>query len=88
MSLILWWTLLDARQHGYSVGKMMRIGLILFTFIAFPIYVFQSRGIAGFKLLLLSILFFSAMQICTIAMALISMLLAVQMGYISADVFS
>ncbi len=60
--LVLTWCLNDAVQLDHRIGKVMRIGLIFFGYIAFPIYVFQTRGfIKGIKTLVFASLFFTAM---------------------------
>ncbi len=87
IALILWWCLIDAEQHDHWMGKFMRIGLILLPIVAFPIYIFKTRGIAGFKTLLLAVLFLSAMAVCTGVTAWVAMIIAIMSGFISPNAF-
>jgi hypothetical protein len=41
------WVHFDARVHGFTVGPLMRISIILFAYLAVPFYVFRSRGFQG-----------------------------------------
>ncbi len=75
--LIFTWCLNDAIQLNHRIGKAMRIGLILFGYVAFPIYIFQTRGfIKGIKTLVVASLFFAAM----IASSALGMLLTYSGG--------
>ena len=60
--LIFTWCLNDAIQRDRRIGKVMRIGLILFGYVAFPIYIFQTRGfIKGIETLIIASIFFAVM---------------------------
>jgi len=87
IALILWWCLVDAEQHDHAIGKIMRICLILLTFIAFPIYIFQTRGIGGFKTLVLAALFFAAMTACSVVTAGVTVGLGLLGGFVSPTMF-
>jgi hypothetical protein len=85
--LILMWCVVDADQRNHNIGKMMKIGLILLGVVAFPIYIFQTRGIAGFKSLFLAILFLAAMFFFTFLTAGMTILIGVMSGFLSIDSF-
>ena len=87
IALMLWWCLVDADQHNHRVGKIMRIGLILLPIVAFPIYIFQTRGIAGFKTLLLAVLFLAAMSVCMGVTAGVAAFIGLMSGFISPNAF-
>lgn len=55
--LIFAWCHYDALEHGCFMSRSMRICLVIFVFVAFPVYIFKSRGNNGFKALALSLLF-------------------------------
>jgi hypothetical protein len=55
--LILGWCHYDALDKGYRISKHMRVFLVLFYPLAFPIYLFKSRGLGGFKSLMFAILY-------------------------------
>lgn len=57
------WCFEDARQRDYQIGKLMRIGLVLFFIGVFPIYLFRTRGLFGFVSLLGAALFFCLMML-------------------------
>lgn len=85
IALTFWWCLVDADQHDHTMGKIMRIGLILATIVAFPIYIFRTRGIAGFRTLLLAVLFLVAMSVCVNVTAGLAMVIGVMSGLISPN---
>jgi hypothetical protein len=41
------WCFTDARQRGHRMGRLMKLLLVLCFALAFPIYLFQSRGWRG-----------------------------------------
>jgi len=51
------WCYFDALERQYPLSKTMKICLVAIAAIAFPVYVFRSRGLAGFKTLGWAILF-------------------------------
>lgn len=55
--LIFLWCYLDALERQYPLSKTMKICLVAITAIAFPVYAFRSRGLAGLKTLGWAILF-------------------------------
>lgn len=63
------WCHLDANQREYSLGKLMRLGLIFMFVIVFPFYLFRTRGLKGITTLAQAILFVIAMFACTLATA-------------------
>lgn len=65
------WCHADANQRDHVMGGFMRISLVLLFAIAFPVYVFQTRGLSGFKTLMLTFLFGVAMFACLMATALL-----------------
>lgn len=52
-----YWCDVDAQERGMRLGKIMRLSLVLLFAIAFPIYAFRSRGLAGIVLLIRALLF-------------------------------
>ena len=54
---VLLWCYLDALERQYSLSKTMKICLVVVAAAAFPVYAFQTRGLAGFKTLGWAILF-------------------------------
>lgn len=63
------WCHLDANQREYSLGKLMRLGLIFMFVIVFPFYLFRTRGLKGITTLAQTILFVIAMFACMLATA-------------------
>ena len=61
------WCHVDANQRGYSMGKLMRLGLIFIFVVVFPLYLFRTRGLKGIKTLVQAILFVTAMFACMLA---------------------
>ncbi len=56
------WCLYDAREQNYRMSRLMRYALVILFFVAFPVYIFRTRGfVPGIKLLILSILFGGAL---------------------------
>ena len=41
------WCFTDARQRGHRLGRLMKLLLVLCFALAFPLYLFQSRGWRG-----------------------------------------
>lgn len=65
------WCYADAEQRAHSIGKRMRIAMILFFAAAFPIYAFQTRGIAGILTIAMAIGLAGAMMSFMIACAFV-----------------
>ncbi|MCE2751078.1 MAG: hypothetical protein LW720_04225 [Pirellula sp.] len=61
------WCHVDANQREYSLGKLMRLGLIFAFVLAFPFYLLRTRGLKGIKTLAQAILFVTAMFACMLA---------------------
>ena len=59
---------------------MMKLVLVLFFIVGFPIYVLQTRGIRGFKTLMLAPLLVGGMIACASATAFATFLLAYGIG--------
>ena len=64
------WCLIDAREIGYQVGCLMKILLILFFMVGFPIYVFRTRGLSSITTLTKTGLLIIAMTICSLTTGL------------------
>lgn len=60
------WCYVDASEHEHRIRNLMRLALIFLFPIAFPIYLFQTRGVAGFKALGWALLFVLAMLLCSL----------------------
>ncbi len=45
------WCSFDARERNTILSPAMRLGLFLVFALAFPVYIFKSRGLGGFKTL-------------------------------------
>jgi hypothetical protein len=52
------WCYFDALELQYPLSKTMKICLVVVAAVAFPVYAFRSRGLAGFKTVGWAILFF------------------------------
>lgn len=46
---ILIWCHLDAKERNHTIGILMKLCLVFFFVVAFPIYTFQTQGLRGFK---------------------------------------
>ena len=66
------WCHYDALEQGYFMSKIMRICIVLFLFVAFPVYIFKTRGLGGFKTLGFSLLFVGASIVTSILSGLSS----------------
>ena len=60
---ILLWCYYDAQECQYTLSKTMKICLVAIAAVAFPVYAFRSRGLAGFKTLGWAVLFFLLMDV-------------------------
>jgi hypothetical protein len=56
--LIASWCQLDAHQRNETLGRLLRLTIIFFTFVGLPVYLFRTRGIRGFLSLFLALLFY------------------------------
>ena len=54
------WCHYDARERDYPLGAGLRVLILLFLFVGFPVYAFRTRGWRGFGLIGLAIPFFLA----------------------------
>lgn len=70
------WCYLDASERSRRLSTLTKLALVFAFFLAFPIYLFRTRGLAGFRALALSMLFFVAMIACSMAGGLASYTLA------------
>jgi hypothetical protein len=61
VALGIWWCHLDAQQRDHSIGKVMRLCLVFLFAFALPVYLFQTRGLGGFKSLFYAGLFLAAL---------------------------
>ena len=52
-----WWVF-DSLEQRFTIGPIMKIGLVLFFIIAFIVYLFKTRGTKAFWPLGLAVLFF------------------------------
>lgn len=59
--MVLSWCYADANERGRQLSKGESTSLILFFIVAFPIYLFRTRGIRGFQTLMLSLLVMAGM---------------------------
>jgi hypothetical protein len=74
------WCSLDARQHNFVLTKLIQVCLVLIFILAFPLYIFQSRGVGGVKTLVQTGLFAAAMVACQIATWYVTTLLQTLIG--------
>ncbi|WP_442483839.1 hypothetical protein [Aeoliella sp. SH292] len=72
----LWWCFTDADQRGFRLGAIHSIFLVLAFVIAFPVYLFRTRGRAGFRTLGLTVLCALVMLACAMVGEAIGMWLA------------
>jgi len=54
---VFFWCYCDALERQYPLSKTMKICLVAIAAVAFPVYAFRSRGLAGFKTVGWAILF-------------------------------
>jgi hypothetical protein len=45
------WCFIDASEHDHRIGSPMKLVLVFFFLVGFPIYLFQTRGLRAFKTL-------------------------------------
>jgi hypothetical protein len=76
------WCYIDANQHGYTIGRFMRLGLLFLFAIAFPIYIFQTRGLAGIKTLALAVLFAATMAVCALITAIVTLSIGTSSAFV------
>ncbi len=69
------WCFTDAAERNHRIGGLMKVLLVFFFLVAFPIYLLQTRGFRGFKSLGLALLFIATMLACTVATMLASLYL-------------
>ncbi len=58
------WCFADARERGHRISRGMQLVLVVFFVIGFPIYLFETRGLRGFKTLASALLLLLAMAAC------------------------
>ena len=63
------WCHLNAYSHGYRIGFQLKLLLLLFFYVGFPIYLFQ---IGGFKSFLKAIYFILILIFCAIIMVMLT----------------
>jgi len=81
--LILLWCHYDAADHDFSLGRLMAVSLVLFMAIAFPIYLFRSRGFfSGLKTLALACLFLGALAATATIAAIPAYLIGSSLGIV------
>ena len=74
------WCQYDALQRGYRMSRALRVGLVLVWLLAFPFYVFRTRGLAGFKTIALTLLFAGGLCAVAIISALLTSAVAALLG--------
>jgi len=52
------WCHYDASQRDYTIGRALRLAILLILLVGFPVYAFRTRGWSGFGLIGWGILFF------------------------------
>ena len=60
------WCHIDARAHDYRIGCLFRFLLILLFVIAFPVYIFRTRGLNGAKTLFWAFILVLLMFMCMV----------------------
>lgn len=60
------WCFTDAAERNFRIGRFTQLLLILLFVSGLPMYLFQSRGIAGFKSLTLAILLIACICVCAL----------------------
>ena len=70
--MVLMWCHYDSIEYGYDLSMGMKIFIVLLMPIAFPLCIFRSRGIAGFKTLAMALLFNIGLLVTAIVAALAS----------------
>lgn len=58
------WCFVDAEERDHRIGKLMQLALIFFFVVAYPLYLFQTRGIRGFLTLGLAMVLVAVMAAC------------------------
>lgn len=71
------WCSADAKERGTRLGKPTQILLVLLFVVGFPLYVFRSRGLGGFKTLFLG----TVVAAISIGLALLSGYATLMIGY-------
>lgn len=67
------WCLTDADERDHRIGSVMRVALVFLFVLAFPLYVFQTRGLWGIKTLALAGLWIVAIGVCFVAAGLLTL---------------
>ena len=70
------WCYYDARERRVLLTRTMKVSLVLVPPLAFPCYVFKSRGSSGFRTLGLAVLFFLLTWVVILLVALPFLLVA------------
>jgi hypothetical protein len=60
------WCYNDASQGNHRISKLVNLTLLFWFLVGFPVYIFQTRGIRGFKTLLLALCFVALMTACAL----------------------
>ncbi|WP_029247979.1 hypothetical protein [Schlesneria paludicola] len=79
--LALSWCSADANERGRGFGKLASTTLVLFFVVAFPIYLFRTRGIRALKALFLTLLVTTGMLVCMLATNWITVSIGIAMGF-------
>lgn len=80
------WCWLDLRQHRYSIGDFMRYCLVMALPITFPIYLLRTRGLRGFRPMVLTLLFVILMSVCQVFGFFASTWVGTRLGYWDGNV--
>ena len=74
------WCFTDAGERDHRIGRLMKLVLVLLFIVGFPIYVFQTRGVRGFKIFVLTLLLVGGMIACVFATAFATLYLGDAIG--------
>jgi hypothetical protein len=75
------WCFADARQRGHRIGRLMKLLLVLCLALAFPIYLFQTRGRRGAITLLQTLGVMTAVLLVSMATEWLTLRLGVWAGW-------
>jgi len=87
LGLTMSWCFADADERDRQIGGFTKGLLVLIFFLGFPLYVFQSRGIKGFKTLCLAILLVAAMFVCMVASMFLTLIVGEALGLVNPNDF-
>ena len=74
------WCFIDAGERDHRIGRVMGFALVLLFVVAFPLHVFQTRGVRALQTIVMGLLLVGVMLACEYATEYATLLLGDAIG--------